>query len=242
MRRIAPVLLLLLCACVAAAAADDPDLPPATYPKLAAQAATFERFVPAGWRLEQAVTGDLNGDGRPDAVLVLRDNDPKKSIATGRESMPRFDTNPRSLAVVFAGDDGGYALALENHTLIARTDDPFQQDPLDPDGIQAGEIAIKNGTLRVTLGYFGGNMGRITYTFRFQNGRFEMIGYDRVDVTRNSGVMSDLSINYSTQQMVRKIGHISDDTNKTTRRKLPRKPLLTLEQVGDGLAFQAVPD
>lgn len=239
MRGITAVLLLLLCA-GAAAAADDPDLPPATYPTLTAQAAAYDGFVPPGWRLESAVAGDLNGDGRPDAVLVLRDNDPKKFIDTGRASLPKFDTNPRILAVVFAGDKGGYGLVLETHRFIARTTDPFQQDPLDPDGIQAGEVAIKNGTLRITLGYFGGNMGRMTYTFRFQNGRFALIGYDRVDVTRNSGVISDISINYSTQQMVRKIGHISDDTNRTTRRTLPRKPLLTLEQVGDGLAFQAV--
>lgn len=238
MRKFAPLLLLLFAG--VAAADDDPDLPPATYPKLAARAAAYDGFVPPGWRLESAVAGDLNGDGRPDAVLVLRDNDPKKFIDTGRASQPKFDTNPRILAVVFASDKGGYALALENHSFIARTTDPFQQDPLDPDGIQAGDVAIKNGTLRITLGYFGGNMGRLTYTFRFQNGRFALIGYDRVDVTRNSGVMSDISINYSTQQMVRKTGHISEDTNKTTRRKLPRKPLLTLEQVGDGLAFQAV--
>lgn len=237
MRRIGAILL-LLGACVATAAADDP--PPATYPKLAAQAATLDGFVPQGWRLENSLAGDLNGDGRPDAVLILRDNDPKKFIETGRESMPKFDTNPRILAVAFAGDKGGYTLGLENRTFIARTDDPFQQDPLDPNGIQEGGIAIKNGTLRVTLGYFGGNMGRMTYTFRFQNGRFEMIGYDRVDVTRNSGVMSDLSINYSTGAMVRKKGHISEDKEKVTRSKLPKKPLLTLEQVGDGLAFQAV--
>jgi hypothetical protein len=241
MRRIAPVLLLLLCAGVAAAADDDPDLPPASYPRLAAQAASLEGFVPPGWRLERAVAGDLNGDGRSDAVLVLRDNDPKKFIETDRASKQRFDTNPRILAVVFAGDKGGYGLVLENHTFIARTTDPFQQDPLDPNGIQEGEVAIKNGTLRITLGYFGGNMGRMTYTLRFQNGRFELIGYDRIDVTRNSGVISEISINYSTQQMVRKTGHISTDTDKTTRRKLPRKPLLTLEQVGDGLAFQGAP-
>jgi hypothetical protein len=188
------------------------------------------------------LAGDLNGDGRSDAVLVLRDNDPKKFIDTGAASRPRFDTNPRILAVVFAGDKGGYGLVLENHTFIARTTDPFQQDPLDPNGIQEGDVAIKNGTLRITLGYFGGNMGRMTYTFRFQNGPFALIGYDRVDVTRNSGVISDISINYSTQQMVRKIGHISNDTDKTTRSKLPRKPLLTLEQIGDGLAFQGVPE
>lgn len=228
---------LLACACVPAAA-DELEPPPATYPSVTKQAATLEAFVPSGWRLEKSVTGDLNGDGRPDAVLILRDNDPKKFIDRKVPNTPPFDTNPRILAVVFASVSGGYGLALENHTFIGRTTDPFQQDPLDPDGVQEGEVAIKSGTLRMTLAYFAGNMGRMTYTFRYQNKRFELIGYDRVDVERNSGVMSDLSINYSTRQVVRKKGHISDGGEKVTRSKLPNKPMLTLDKIGDGMMFQ----
>lgn len=239
MRKFASILV-VLCACLPAAAADDPELVPATYPALVTQAPALDGFVPPGWRLENSVTGDLNGDGRPDAVLILRDNDPKKFIDTGRESAPHFDTNPRILAVVFAGATGGYSLALENHTFIDRTTDPFQQDPLDPNGIQEGEVAIKNGTLRITLGYFSGTMGHTAYTFRFQNKRFELIGYDGVAVERNSGVMSNLSINYSTRQMVRKRGNISDDQEKVTRSRLPNKPLLTFPQIGDGMMFHPV--
>jgi hypothetical protein len=197
--------------------------------------------VPAGWRLESKIAGDLNGDGRPDAVLVLRDNDPKKIVKVDRPSASQFDSNPRILAVAFAKAAGGYDLALENHTLIARTTDPWQQDPLDPDGIQEGEVAIKNGTLQVTLGYFSGDMGHIAFTFRFQKGRFELVGYDRVNVTRNSGVVRSVSVNYSTRQMERKVGNISDDKDKVTRTKLPRKPLLTLPEVGDGLDFEPLP-
>lgn len=243
MGRIGVALVLLVLDGFPALAAGDPaEPPPATYPKIAARASSLDGFVPAGWRLESSVPGDLNGDGRADAVLILRGNDPQKFVDTGRESMPRFDTNPRILAVVFANAAGGYDLALENNTLIERTTDSWQQDPLDPNGIQEGEVAVRNGTLRITLGYFAGNMGRITHTFRYQNGTFVQIGYDRVDVTRNSGVMSDVSINFSTQQMVRKKGHISEDKQKVTRTKLPRKPLLTLEQVADGLAFPALGD
>ena len=72
--------------------------------------------------------------------------------------------------VAFANAAGGYDLALENHTLIARTTEPAAQDPLDPNGVQSGGVEIKKGTLQVTLGYFGGNMGHLTYTFRFENG------------------------------------------------------------------------
>jgi hypothetical protein len=38
--------------------------------------------------------------------------------------------------------------------------------------------------------------------------------------------------------MERSIGKISDDADKVTRTKLPAKPLLTIEQIGDGLDFQ----
>lgn len=234
---IAALLLLVGAGGLVAAEGDDPAVPAATYPKLARHASSGDGFVPSGWRLESIKSGDLNGDGRPDLVLALRDNDPGKFIDTGRQSTPRFDTNPRILAVAFAKAQRGYDLALENHTLIARTTDSWQQDPLDPDGIQAGEVAIKNGTLRVTLGYFGGDMGRATLTFRYQNKRFELIGYDRLNVTRNSGVMTDTSVNFSTRRVERKVGSISDDKNKITRTRLPAAPLLTMEQVGDGLEY-----
>lgn len=225
------------------AQAQDADLhvPAASYPRLVPRAPDAAGFVPPGWRLEKTVAGDLNGDGHPDALLVLRDDDPNKRIATGRDGKPPFDTNPRILAVVFAKAAGGYDLALQNHTLVARTLEPFQEDPLDPDGIQGGDLAITKGTLRLTLGYFGGDMGRITYTFRFQNGRFELIGYDRSNVTRNSGVMTDLSINYSTARVVRKVGHISEDSEKVTRSRLTAKRLLTMDEVGDGLTFSPLP-
>ncbi len=230
----------LLWTCGSAAAADgDLAVPPATYPKLTAHAASAEAFVPAGWKLESKRSGDLNGDGRTDIVLVLRGDSPSHVVdARGHGGPERYDTNPRILAVAFANARGGYDLALENHTLIARTTEPSTQDPLDPDGVQAGGVEIKNGTLRVTLGYFGGSMGHATYTFRFQNGGFTMIGFDRVDVNRTAGTITQVSANYSTRRMKRSAGKISDDAEKVTWTKLPAKPLLTLDRVGDGLEFQ----
>jgi hypothetical protein len=149
-----------------------------------------------------------------------------------------YDTNPRILMVAFANAAGGFDLELENHTLIARTTEPSVQDPLDPNGVQEGGVAIKNGTLQVTLGYFGGNMGHLTYTFRFQADRFALIGYDSVDVERSSGTIAQVSVNYATRRMEHSVGKISDDTNKVIRTTLPRKPLLTMQQVGDGLEFR----
>ena len=238
-------LLLTFCACGPVAAEDrDLALPPAVYPELADHAATAEAFVPSKWRLEDLKSGDLNGDGLPDAVLVLREDNPAGVIDGSSQGGPeRYDTNPRMLAVLLANAGGGYDLALEDHSLIARPTDPSQQDPLDPDGIQPGEIAITNGTLQITLGYFGGDMGNVTFTFRYRNKRFELIGYDRVNVTRDgqdSGAITDVSIDYATRRVERSDGNISDDAEKVTRSKLPAAPLLTLPEIGDGLEFTPV--
>jgi hypothetical protein len=237
MRATIATLLLSLCwACGPAAA--EPAIPAASYPALVKHAQSVEGFLPWEWRIELKVSGDLNGDGRDDVVLVLRAIDDRNVIDMRGQGGPEsFDTNPRILMVAFANAAGGYDLALENHTLIARTTEPSAQDPLDPNGVQEGGVAIKKGTLQVTLGYFGGNMGHLTHTFRFQGGRFALIGFDSVDVERSKGTIRQVSVNYATRRMERSIGKISDDINKVTRTTLPAKPLLTMEQVGDGLQF-----
>jgi hypothetical protein len=229
----------LLLACGSALAADDElVISPVTYPALVRHAPSPEAFIPAGWRIETKLSGDLNADGRDDLVLVLRDSDPRNVIDTrGRGGLGNLDTNPRILAVAFANAAGGYDLVLENHTLIARTTYPGEQDPLDPNGVQEGGIEIKSGTLQVTLAYFGGNMGRKIFTFRFEKAGFRLIGYDSVDVERSAGMMNDVSINYLTRRMKRSTAHISDDKDKVTWKTLPQKSLLTVQQVGDGLMF-----
>ena len=240
MRATVAVIGLLLCGAFGSAAAE-PAIPAASYPALVKHALSIEGFVPMEWRIEVQKTGDLNGDGRDDSVLVLRALDVRNVVDMRGEGGPeKFDTNPRILMVAFANAAGGYDLTLENHTLVARTTEPSAQDPLDPNGVQAGGVEIKNGTLQVTLGYFGGDMGHLTYTFRFEKGGFKLIGYDSIDVERSSGTINQLSVNYSTRRVKRSLGKISNDADKVTWITLPAKPLLTMEQVGDGLDFRPI--
>jgi hypothetical protein len=224
------------------AVATEPVILPASYPALVKHAGSIEGFVPMEWRIEIQKSGDLNGDGRDDVALVLRGLDERNIIdMRGQGGSENFDTNPRILMAAFANAAGGYDLALENHALIARATEPSAQDPLDPNGVQEGGVEIKNGTLQVTLGYFGGNMGHFTYTFRFDKTAFKLIGYDSIDVERYKGTIRQVSINYSTRRMSRSAGSISDDKDKVTWTKLPAKPLLTMQQVGDGMEFKAGP-
>src|ERR1700756_5499038 len=71
MRYAIAALLIQLAGIATPAVADDGDLaiPSVTYPALARHAPAPEGFVPAGWRIENEKSGDLNGDGRADIVL-----------------------------------------------------------------------------------------------------------------------------------------------------------------------------
>ncbi|WP_193101066.1 hypothetical protein [Burkholderia sp. Z1] len=215
------------------AAQDRRDIPS---PSIATLAAKPEGFVPKGWKLELQDKGDLNGDGRDDLVLVLRDTDPANVIAHDGMCENPFDANPRILVVAFARPDGQYALALRNETLI-----PTRESPCLSDALEEGGVGISRGTLRVTLSRFSSagswEMGSTTYTFRWQDRKFVLIGYDNSSVMRNTGDIRTLSVNYSTGKAKVSIGHTSEDGERTRWVKLRTQRRWTLDQVGDRAEF-----
>jgi len=228
-----------LLAGLSCAAAQELTIPAATYPALPRQAASAEGFVPPGWQLEAQAKGDLNGDGAADLALVLQATDPKNVVANPDGlGVDKLDTNPRILAVAFARNPG-YELVLENHALIPRRTDPVMDDPFD--SVAASGLEVARGTLRLRLGVFASagswSMSTIATTFRWQNGRFELIGYDRTETNRGSGEIEGLSINYLTRRAKRSQGTIESDAEKSRWETLPRAPLLSLDEVGDGLEF-----
>ena len=141
----------------------DEEVPAVAAPPLPRQAATLAGFVPKGWLLETSATGDLNGDKRADAALVLHMNDPRNRIPSFADSDRRYDTNPRILVVAFARLGGGYEAAAVDHKLIPRLENSSQDDPFD-------EVSIKSGVLGVKMHHFmsagGWEAGGSSYSFR----------------------------------------------------------------------------
>jgi len=223
-----------------AATAQDFDLPKVTYPKLPAQAASAAGFAPKSWRVEEEVKGDLNADGIDDLAVVLRNDDPRNVITHDGFGPSPFNSNPRILAVAFGVAGGGYRLALENHTLIPRPETPTLEDPL-----AEGEMAIAKGVLKLKLHFFanagGWTMFNSTFSFRWQNGRFELIGFDRFLIQRNTGEVEELSINFSTRKAKIGTGTADSDTTSTRWVKSSALKVLSIEQIGDGLEFDPLP-
>lgn len=220
------------------ASAQELRIPPVDYPVLPARATTAEGFLPSGWRIEEQLSGDLNGDKRDDLVLVLRQQDPRNIVEHDGFGISPLDSNPRMLAIAFAGPAGGYTLAAQNHTLITRHETPNLSDVFE-DG---PGVSIVRGTLRTTLFFFSNagswSTGSASFTFRWQDGAFALIGYDNSSLMRNSGHTESLSINYATRRVRYTEGSIDSDEDSVRWETLTSPRRWTLETVGDGSAFQ----
>src|SRR5262249_12681977 len=154
---------------------------------------------------------DLNKDGQPDLVFVLHETNPANVINNaGGLGVSELDSNPRMLAVAFR-DGQPYRLMLENHALIPRYDSPTIDDPF----IKDDGLTISRGAFTVALHLFanagGWDAGSIKFTFRYQNGSFELIGRDSNMVARNSGVVTIESANFSTGLLEVRTGSIEND-------------------------------
>jgi hypothetical protein len=218
----------------ASASADD-AIPEVSFPTLPARAQAAADLVPTGWSVEKEARGDLNRDGRPDVVLLLRMTDPANVVSNEGFGAQRLDTNPRLLVVAFAdAETDALSLALADHTLIPRHTDPLMEDPFH-------DVSLVRGTLQLSLGSFmsagSWSVTNVKFTFRHQDGCFRLIGYDATDYQRNTEELSKLSVNYLTRKVQRSSGS-SDDAMNETWRSFEVRELPCLEAVGDGLEFQ----
>jgi hypothetical protein len=232
--RIAGALLLLAATTAFAQTPGDLKIPPVKFPTLPKHAATVEKFAPKGWLVEAKAVGDLNGDSLPDAAMVLHLNSPKNWISPPWAPTTRFNSNPRMLVVAF-GTTKGYDLALADHALIPRVENANQEQPFDG-------IKIENGLLKLKMHLFfdagGYRVGRWGFAFRWQDRGFKLVSFDRDSVIKKTGDTEVISIDYLTGRKDVTTGNLAKSKESKKRSSLPKKDLVDLTQMGDGLQFK----
>jgi hypothetical protein len=75
-------------------------------------------WVPPGWGLIASARGDLDGDGRADAVLVLQKQDAGRVRPVDGPGGPQVDLNERRLQVLLARPGGGYRRVFSSDQTI----------------------------------------------------------------------------------------------------------------------------
>lgn len=211
-------------------------MPPIAMPSVPRSASSAAGFAPSGWKMERSLRGDLNKDGRPDLVLILKGADPACLVRTELAAEP-LDTNPRLLIVAF-GATRGYRLHLANISIIPRREDPFTDDPLEN-----GDLSIRGEVVRLRLGYWRSAGGWSTYSnslsFRWDGKAMRLIGFDRDHLQRNSGETEKLSVNFLTGKARVATGSMEDEAKeKIVWKRLPPQVPATLETFGNGLEYE----
>ncbi|RZJ29909.1 MAG: hypothetical protein EON85_06010 [Brevundimonas sp.] len=216
------------------------NVPPAVYPAMPARFTDPAALAPKGWRIEHRLSGDISADGVADMVLVLKQNDPANVVRNEGFGPDAFDTNPR-LLIVALGRDGGYDLVARNHTFIGRPLQPTLDDALE----SAPEI--QNGTLSIPLHFFtsagGWTMFNSVSRFRWRDDALRLVGHDYSEVARNTGQTLDRSVNLLTGRVstVRSTIDVDKDPPAVWSTR-PVGPLLTIDQLGDGLEYNPTAD
>ena len=172
---------------------------------LAKYGRSVDEIVPQGMKCQKA-EGDLNKDGRSDLV-----------VCTG--SM---------LAIYFATTDGGYKLWKQYDEVL----------PIDEDGddqtIEISMEVTERGTLKIDVNnsFASGSsyMCNNSYIYRYQKGNFYLIGEDRQETSRITGVEQTQSFNYLTHKCQTIEENVFDEDVKTKEKwtSIPKKPLKKL--------------
>lgn len=219
--------------------ADYTKVPPAYFPNLVEKATTPEGFVPPGIKLEKVVKGDLNGDAVADLAMVLKMDNPANVLKDPDDAdREPLDTNPRMMAVAMADKDGkGYSIYTVNMSLIPRVEEPYVNDPFV-------DLKIDRGVMRIVLDQSSSagswSSSNITFIFRKSPQEMSLIGYDRTDLNRSSGELTETSINFVTGKQQISAGSVSSDRKSTKLTQLPKRPLQSMGMIGDGFSFDSL--
>jgi hypothetical protein len=151
-------------------------------------------FVPKGFVVAEKIQGDLNKDGVNDCVLLIKATDKKQIIKD--EYRGELDRNRRGIIVLFSKNDQYYEQAMKNYTC-------FSSENEDGGVYYAPELSIEIGKGNLLISYAHGRYGGWKYSFRYQNGDFDLIGYDasyQNDFNTDYVTFDEESINFLTKK------------------------------------------
>ena len=188
--------------------------------ELAQQGTSIEDIVPEGW-LHHEAWGDLNKDGIKDLVVVATPDDEEDLLR--RDDGYVYNFNPPILAIYFG--NGQVQQLWKRYDYVIP---PDQSENCSHDIVL--EITSR-GALRIAISLFcdAGSYGTSTdtYTYRYQDSDFFLIGMDREEMMRNTGECTTVSENYLAWKRQVTKSNAFDDTAPDTEKwsRLKKKPL-----------------
>lgn len=184
-------------------------------------------FIPEGYVVFDTKYGDLNNDGSDDCILIIKGKENSQII--NDEYLGQLDRNRRGVIVLFNRN--------QQYELVLRNYDCFSSENEDGGGYYPPELSVEINRGNLFVQYSHGRYGGWTYTFRFQNSCFELIGYDMNDYD-GPVINSETSINFSTKTKQIKVNTNENDGGgeevfSTTSKKIIIDQLIKLSDIKD---------
>lgn len=202
-------LILSLCSCLGVQAVE-----------LKPQGASIDDIVPAGW-LHEEVSGDLNKDGITDLVVVATP-DYAENMQT-RDDGYVFNFNQPILAIYFGTAQGQFQQWKQYDNVIPADEDEFCRHEANLEITSRGALHITM-QLWCSMGSYGTTTN--SYTYRYQNGDFYLIGTDSEEMSRNTGETTVVSENYLTwKRQVTQSNAFNEEPATEKWSRLKKKPL-----------------
>lgn len=143
-------------------------------PQIQGSGKTVNDFIPAPWHILESASGDLNGDAKPDYVLILGVTNKelaKHDIDTVRNEVPR-------VLVVLVSDKGKLKVDQQTHKLVLPSAFGGNFDPLEMND----PLSIDEKNKSITVSMYGGLRERWAIHYTFQK--------DESDWTLHSATLS----------------------------------------------------
>lgn len=166
----------------------------------------LESYAQAGWKIEEIVKGDLNGDGKPDAAVKLAQIEKDREGGIG---------GSRVLVIAFA-EGSNWKRAAFGDKILQCVDCGGAFFGVMP--APAG-VTIEKGVLVIENEHGSRDVSKSTFRFRLIPGigRFSLIGYDYTDNDRLTGEWTSESTNYSTMVRITQTGKGKRTTTKKSK-------------------------
>lgn len=129
----------------------------------------IEDFAPQGWFVLAKAEGDLNSDGRVDAVAIFSKSNPKLSKTDKRQTDEALEA-PRVLVIALRDRNNQLELAATNERIVlsrrlgGMNDDPFIS------------LAITNQSIKIEQWILGTDGYEYTHTIRHQHNQWLIDG------------------------------------------------------------------
>lgn len=192
--------------------------------------ATTQAFIPKGWKAQDEVTGDLNGDGLPDAVLQLIEDKP------ARDAKDEYQERQRAMLILFKTADGKYTRAAVANKLLMCASCGGMLGGAGGDAPGA-DVKIEKGVLIVSQLSGSREATDLLQRFRYDPAaqKFWLIGQDITNVDRLTGASEQVSTNFLTGKQITERRKINSKTEKevllSKQTKVVPKTRKTIEQV-----------